>query len=69
MRVLFSLVFFVAGVVLLWVAVTGKTVYYGRLGVRNKDGRLPMPPREGRLTATALGLFFLFIAIWSALHP
>ena len=67
MRVLFPLVFLVAGIVLLWMAAAGKTFYYGRLGVRDGNHR-PMPLREGRLRAITLGLFFLFIAVWAALH-
>lgn len=67
MRVLFPLAFLAAGIVLLWMAATGKTFYYPRLGVRDGNHR-SMPPREGRFAAITLALFFLFIAVWAAFH-
>jgi hypothetical protein len=63
-------IFIVAGIWCLWIAASGKTVYYGTLGVMKRPrSKRPMPPLQGRLTFGFMGAVFLFVAIWSLLHP
>lgn len=59
-----------AGLLCLWIAVRGKTVYYGRLGAINRYHlpRIPIPRKQGRLLFGFMGAFALFIAIWGLMH-
>ena len=56
-----SLVLF--GLLCLWIAVTGKTVYYPK-----SSPPIPMPPRLGRFVFGFMGAFALFLAIWGLVH-
>ena len=51
----------VVGVVCLWIAYNGKTVYYGK-------SRVPMPKRLGRAVNGLLGVCALFLAVWILLN-
>lgn len=68
MLLLLAILFLVAGVFWFWVAISGRTIYYGRLGVPKRGPSTPMPPGEARVMATLLGIFFLFLGIWALLH-
>lgn len=54
------------GVGSLWAALTHKTFYYPKLGM-SKPGQ-PMPARLGRLVATLIGIFSLFLLFWGLTH-
>ena len=63
MNVLVPAVFILVGLLCLWIAVTGKTVYYPK-----SNPPIPMPSRLGRFVSGFIGAFALFLAIWGLVH-
>ena len=65
MRVVIPTFLILIGAGALWVAYTGKTVYYGGPGAHSDD---PMPPRLGRFVSAFVGVVALFLAVWILFH-
>ena len=62
-HILVPTVLVLMGLLLLWIALTGKTVYYPK-----SNPPIPIPRTLGRLLSGFMGLAALFIAIWGLLH-
>ena len=56
------LFFLVFGAVLLWMAYTGKTVYYPK-----SRPRRPIPPLRAKVQLTLMGGLSVFLGVWSFL--